>query len=82
MLDETKCTRFFYSAERERKAIELKQLRPELHLFQLPSLDAILESTEGFRSYPFTQSYEEVEDEVFLIVHSSGSTGTSLLSRS
>ncbi|PWY92969.1 acetyl-CoA synthetase-like protein [Aspergillus sclerotioniger CBS 115572] len=75
LLDETKCTRFFYSEERERKAIELQQLRPELDLFQLPSLDAILESEEGLRSYPFTQSYEEAEDEVFLIVHSSGSTG-------
>ncbi|RAL04515.1 acetyl-CoA synthetase-like protein [Aspergillus ibericus CBS 121593] len=75
LLDETKCNRFFYSVERERKATELKQLRPELDLFQLPSLDDILESEEGIRPYPFTQSYDEAEDEVFLIVHSSGSTG-------
>ncbi|PYI00449.1 thioester reductase [Aspergillus sclerotiicarbonarius CBS 121057] len=75
LLDETKCNRFFYSAERERKATELKQLRPELDLFQLPSLEDILTSEEGIGSYPFTQSYDEAEDEVFLIVHSSGSTG-------
>ncbi|OJJ69834.1 hypothetical protein ASPBRDRAFT_45119 [Aspergillus brasiliensis CBS 101740] len=75
LLDETKCNRFFYSAERERKATELKQLRPELEIFEIPALDAILNREEGPRFYPFTQSYEEAEDEVFLIVHSSGSTG-------
>ncbi|GAQ47677.1 acetyl-CoA synthetase-like protein [Aspergillus tubingensis] len=75
LLHETKCNRFFYTAERERKVTELKQLRPELNIVKLPALDAILEGEEGSRFFPFTQSYEEAEDEVFLIVHSSGSTG-------
>ncbi|GAA87826.1 NRPS-like enzyme [Aspergillus luchuensis IFO 4308] len=75
LLHETKCNRFFYTAERERKVAELKQLCPELNIIELPRLDAILKGQEGSRFYPFTQSYEEAEDEVFLIVHSSGSTG-------
>ena len=75
LLHETKCNRFFYTAERERNVAELKQLRPELNIIELPALDAIWEGEEGSCFYPFTQSYEEAEDEVFLIVHSSGSTG-------
>ncbi|GLA50743.1 putative NRPS-like protein biosynthetic cluster [Aspergillus niger] len=75
LLDETKCNRFFYSAERERKAAELKQLRPDLNTFELPALDVILKGEEGLRFYSFTQTYEEAEDKVFLVVHSSGSTG-------
>lgn len=75
LLDETNCNRFFYSAERERKAAELKQLRPGLNTFELPALDVILKGEEGLRFYSFTQTYEEAEDKVFLVVHSSGSTG-------
>lgn len=73
LLDATKCSKLAYSAERKQRALEIKDLRPDLDAFEIPSLTEMLENHTAF--YPFPKSFEEVENDTAFIIHSSGTTG-------
>lgn len=52
-------------------------LRPEIDSFKvlvIPELEYFLK-VEETKSYPFNLSWEDIKDEVMLILHTSGSTG-------
>ncbi|KAB8245385.1 hypothetical protein BDV35DRAFT_405853 [Aspergillus flavus] len=49
-------------------------LVPDLQVWQFPSLDDLL--TSSVSHYPYHQTYQEAEDETFVILHSSGTTAT------
>ncbi|KNG87110.1 hypothetical protein ANOM_005305 [Aspergillus nomiae NRRL 13137] len=46
---------------------------PELQVWQFPSLDELLNSSVAH--YPYHKTYREAENETFVILHSSGTTG-------
>lgn len=56
--------------------LDIKKLRPDLEILEIPSLSEILESETEL--YPFNKNYGEAEDDICLIIHSSGTTGTCL----
>lgn len=71
----TSCTKFFYSEERQTRALEIQKLSSDLDAFQVPATKAILSGESGLRPYLYTKSYAEAEDETICIIHSSGTTG-------
>ncbi|KAL2004119.1 hypothetical protein VTN02DRAFT_6583 [Thermoascus thermophilus] len=73
LLTATECSKFLYSPERKLKVLEIKNNRPNLELLEVPSLDEMLEGETSV--YPYTKTFEEAEDEVSFIIHSSGTTG-------
>ncbi|KAJ5992946.1 acetyl-CoA synthetase-like protein [Penicillium sp. IBT 35674x] len=75
LLKELKCTKFFYPEERITRVLELKELYPDLEIFQVPSVKLMLADEGGLTPYPYEKTYEEVEDEPMCIIHSSGTTG-------
>lgn len=76
LFDATDCSCLVYTAERSQKAFELQSLRPGLDVQELPTFAEMLESQTSF--YPFSKTYEEIEDDTAFIIHSSGTTGTKL----
>lgn len=76
LFDATDCSCLVYTAERSQKAFELQSLRPGLDVQELPTFAEMLESQTSF--YPFSKTYEEIENDTAFIIHSSGTTGTKL----
>ncbi|KAJ5947051.1 acetyl-CoA synthetase-like protein [Penicillium verhagenii] len=75
LLKATHCTKFFFAEERSTRVLELKELNSDLGIFQVPSLKLMLADENGLTSYPIKKSYNDVEDTVTCIIHSSGTTG-------
>lgn len=75
MLKELKCTKFFFPEERITRVLELKELYPDLEIFQVPSVKLMLADEGGVTPYHYVKTYDEVEDETMCIIHSSGTTG-------
>lgn len=46
-----------------------------MDVFVVPTMEIILGNEGGLRSYPYTKSYADVENETLCIIHSSGTTG-------
>lgn len=76
LFDATDCSRLVYTAERSQKGLELQNLRLGLDVKELPTFAEMLESQTS--SYPFSKTYEEIENDTAFIIHSSGTTGTVL----
>ncbi|KAJ9252890.1 hypothetical protein DTO195F2_7311 [Paecilomyces variotii] len=75
LLQATSCNKFFFSEERETRTLEIKGLLPSLEVFRVPTLKEILSNEGGQRSYAYTKSYADAENETLCIIHSSGTTG-------
>jgi len=69
----TDCSKLAYSSERKQKAEEIEECRSNLKSAQIPSLGEMLASATEL--YPFTETFDEVKDDVAFIAHSSGTTG-------
>ncbi|KAJ5162913.1 uncharacterized protein N7500_004743 [Penicillium coprophilum] len=74
LLKVTNCTKFFFSEERQARALEIQGLVSTLDIFEVPTLENILSDERGLRHYPNTKSYAEAENNVACIIHSSGTT--------
>ena len=74
LLNATQCSKFVYSVERREKALEIKSLRAGLETVQLPSWKEMLESSAA--PFPLNKTFQEMENDTALILHSSGTTGT------
>ncbi|KAI9818373.1 MAG: putative NRPS-like protein biosynthetic cluster [Pycnora praestabilis] len=73
LLDELDCTKFFCSAEFTSKITSLKDGKPGLEVFTIPSFDEML---EGLRKpYGYEKTYTEARMDPVVICHTSGSTG-------
>lgn len=72
LLEETRCTKFFYSSELEHKVHELQDGKTNVQCYLLPSFDDMLHGhTE---QYPYEESFAEVQWNPILVCHTSGST--------
>ncbi|KAJ9237119.1 putative nonribosomal peptide synthetase [Paecilomyces variotii] len=69
----TGCSKLVYGAERQQKMLDLKNAIPGLQALEVPSLQEMLAGNATV--YPFRKTYEEAENEVCYIIHSSGTTG-------
>ncbi|KAL4966026.1 putative NRPS-like enzyme [Aspergillus stella-maris] len=68
------CNTFFYTKEKQRRVSEIQGFRQHTAFYEVPLSDDIL-AAHGSIQYPWNRSYEESEDEMALIIHSSGTTG-------
>lgn len=70
-----KCTKFFFSEERQTRTLEIQGLVSTLDIFQIPTTKKILSDESGLRHYSYTKSYADAENDTTCIIHSSGTTG-------
>ncbi|KAJ5298611.1 arsenate reductase (Arc2) [Penicillium atrosanguineum] len=75
LLKATGCSKFFFSEERSPRVLEIKGLCSGLEIFRVPPLKTLFGDETGLRHYPFTVSYQDAEDDIVCIIHSSGTTG-------
>lgn len=53
---------------------EIQAFRPDTAFHEVPSIAELFSTTA--QPYPYTKTYQEAEDDVAIIIHSSGTTGT------
>lgn len=75
LLKATHCSKFFFSEERQARAMEIQALSPALELYQIPDVKTILGDERGQSHYAYNKSYADAENDTILIIHSSGTTG-------
>ncbi|ODH53244.1 hypothetical protein GX48_00440 [Paracoccidioides brasiliensis] len=75
ILEKTGCSKFVYSVEREKQVHEMQKGDPNIKAWTAPELWGVFNNDE-VPSYPLKGTQpRDVEDEVALIIHSSGTTG-------
>ncbi|KAL4879373.1 NRPS-like enzyme [Aspergillus karnatakaensis] len=75
VLNATRCNHMVYSRETKRRTMEIKAFRPETLYIEVPSTTELLDTANEGKHYTFTKTFEELEDEIVFIIHSSGTTG-------
>lgn len=75
IFDSTNCKRMLFSQEKAHKISELVPVLPEMNFLEVPSFIDSLDDEGGLNHYPLEKTYEEIEDEVAFMIHSSGTTG-------
>ncbi|KAL5339881.1 NRPS-like enzyme [Aspergillus crustosus] len=75
VLNATNCHHIVYSRETSRRTMEIKAFRPDTLYLDVPSVSDMLDATLEPEHYRFTKTFEDLEDEVTFIIHSSGTTG-------
>ena len=72
-MEQTKSSKVIHSAELSSIVQALANVQSGLDCYQVPSVDAMLDSTSHV--YPWGPSFEEARDDPIVVLHSSGSTG-------
>lgn len=75
MLKRVGCGTLLFANEMKQMVTKLASASPALHTVRVPSLVDIFSECPNTPAYPFTASYEDLENQSCLILHSSGSTG-------
>ncbi|KAJ5524162.1 NRPS-like enzyme [Penicillium frequentans] len=73
ILTATHCQKFIYTPDKQRRVSEIQAAHASTEVFEIPSLKELLESNAS--PYPFEKSFRMAENEVAIIIHSSGTTG-------
>ncbi|PYI09236.1 NRPS-like enzyme [Aspergillus sclerotiicarbonarius CBS 121057] len=73
ILNATDCHNFLYTPEKQRRVAEIQAFRQDTAFYEVPSIAELLDAE--VQHYPYTKSYSEAEDDVAIIIHSSGTTG-------
>ncbi|GFN14080.1 putative NRPS-like enzyme [Aspergillus tubingensis] len=73
ILNATDCHAFFYTPEKQRRVSEIQAFRPDTTFHEVPSIAELFSTTA--QPYLYTKTYQEAEDDVAIIIHSSGTTG-------
>jgi hypothetical protein len=74
VLQQAKCINLFHAAEFTNASKQLQDKQPGLHLFELDSLDELLEKPSA-KHFPYLKTWTNCWKEPVIIAHSSGSTG-------
>lgn len=72
LFDSSNCHTLFYAIEMEALAKVLTDKVPGLKIIQVPTFEDMITSLT--EDYPYRKTWEEVKDDTFLILHTSGST--------
>ncbi|OAT01333.1 ochratoxin A non-ribosomal peptide synthetase, variant [Blastomyces dermatitidis ER-3] len=75
LLEETGCSKFVYSVERERQVNELRSADPSIQVWTVPDLWDVFTNSEVVPYEAVGKQHRGPEDEVAAIIHSSGTTG-------
>ncbi|KAH8587061.1 hypothetical protein B0O99DRAFT_527411 [Bisporella sp. PMI_857] len=75
LLREVGVESLYYSAEYKEAATRFRSFMPGLEIYELPSLESMLDPSLARPLYPYSKTYEEAKKDVVLILHTSGSTG-------
>lgn len=75
LLKSTDCHTIVYGAERKTRVLDLRRLRPDIQFVEIPSLSEMM--AVEIIAYPYETTFEEQENKISFIIHSSGTTGTS-----
>ncbi|KAI9879042.1 MAG: hypothetical protein M1830_009784 [Pleopsidium flavum] len=73
LLEQTGCTKFFYSTEMTPKVHDLQAAKKDLQIFDVQPLDDMIQGHT--KHYPYEEAFEDVRWNPILVLHSSGSTG-------
>ncbi|KAL3461224.1 hypothetical protein BJX64DRAFT_289599 [Aspergillus heterothallicus] len=73
ILDATNCSKMVFTDETRNRTMDIKALRPGTDFVEGPSLANLL--ARDVENYPFSKEYTNLEDDVAIIIHSSGTTG-------
>lgn len=73
VLNETACSKFVYSVERQKQVQELQHAQKSMQVWEMPGLWEIFDGKAEF--YHCNKQFEDGEDVTSVIIHSSGSTG-------
>ncbi|KAI1615931.1 hypothetical protein EDD36DRAFT_402912 [Exophiala viscosa] len=73
LFHELHCVKFIYTADIYAKAVELRENKPDLKLFEAPSHHTMLEGNA--EHYPYNKTYAEAEHDEIFVCHTSGTTG-------
>lgn len=73
LIKQTKCRHLVYSKGRDINLSQLRAKSPDMHFWEIPTLDEMLR--HPVERFPYTKQFEDAENEVAFIIHSSGSTG-------
>ena len=73
VLEEAKCTKLFHSSRFTEVANRLQSNRSELQVFEMLSLEELLNANSEY--YPYQKTWESSWRDPVIIAHSSGSTG-------
>ncbi|PWY76131.1 NRPS-like enzyme [Aspergillus sclerotioniger CBS 115572] len=73
ILNATDCHTFLSTPEKQRRVAEIQAFRQDTAFFEVPSIAELLDAK--VEHYPYTKTYREAEDDVAIIIHSSGTTG-------
>ncbi|KAK5019294.1 putative NRPS-like protein biosynthetic cluster [Cryomyces antarcticus] len=74
LMEQTQCTKFFYSKETAPNARKLREEMPNLESFEVPTLKEMLSGPS--EHYFYSKDWTEAKDEPVIICHTSGSTGS------
>ena len=77
LLEQTECKKFLYSPEVAQKVRDLKTDKQDLQILAVPDLDTMLYGHSA--PYSYIENFDDVRWNPILILHSSGSTGISLV---
>ncbi|PGH13106.1 hypothetical protein AJ80_06478 [Polytolypa hystricis UAMH7299] len=75
VLGKTACSKFIYSVERERQTSELRNADPNITATKIPDLWEVFGNTEKPQFPIKEKQFKDAEDDVAVIIHSSGTTG-------
>ncbi|KAJ5624193.1 hypothetical protein N7510_000502 [Penicillium lagena] len=75
LLKATGCTKVCYSDGYRSRVLGTQHLSPDVGVFEVPTLKAMLSDESGIRSYRSPNSFAETSDDTVCIIHSSGTTG-------
>ena len=73
LLEQTGCSGVLFSATFQEQAEQIRDSPMAPRLMELPSFDNIVASFS--RSYSYDKTYQAIEDDSAVIIHSSGTTG-------
>lgn len=74
LLEQTKCTKIFYSTEMAQKVRGMQAEMMDLQTFNVPALDDM--HHENAKHYPYEETFDDARCDPVVILQSSGSTGT------
>ncbi|KAL5355581.1 hypothetical protein BJX96DRAFT_184183 [Aspergillus floccosus] len=75
LLTVSECKKLFYTKGKERRVLEIRELCEDTAVFEVPEIKNIIKAHRSMLSYPWSKTYTQAEDEVALIIHTSGTTG-------
>ena len=74
LIEQTECSIIIAPASHVRWWDTVRAAKPNIRYLEIPDLEHFY-GTESVTDYPFTKKYQDVYDEIFYVIQTSGTTG-------